>query len=44
MPADQVVFSLIEAADEQAARRVNERADVPMDRIATAIALGLHHR
>ena len=44
MPADQVVFSLIEAVDEQAARQVNERADVPLDRIAAAIALGLHNR
>jgi hypothetical protein len=30
-----------EAVDEQAARRSNERADAPLDRIATAIALGL---
>ena len=44
MPADQVVFSLIEAADEHVARRVNERADAPLDRIATAIALGLRNR
>ena len=44
MPADQVVFSLIEAADEHVARQVNERADVPMDRIADAIALGLRGR
>jgi hypothetical protein len=44
MPADQVVFSLIEAVDEAAARRVNERADVPLDRIAAAIALGLRNR
>lgn len=44
MPTDQVVFSLIEAADELAARQVNERADVPLDRIAAAIALGLHSR
>jgi hypothetical protein len=44
MPADQVVFSLIEAADEHAARQVNERADVPLDRIAAAIALGLQQR
>ena len=44
MPADQVVFSLIEAADEQAARQVNERADIPLDRIAAAIALGLRNR
>ncbi len=40
MPVDQVVFSLIEAVDDQAARRLNERADLPIDRIATAIALG----
>ncbi len=39
MPADQVVFSLFEAADEAAVRSVNERADIPMDRIAAAIAL-----
>jgi hypothetical protein len=39
MPADQVVFSLIAAADEAVARQVNERADVPVDRIAAAIAL-----
>jgi uncharacterized protein DUF4242 len=39
MPADQVVFSLIEAADEAAVRSVNERAAIPMDRIAAAIAL-----
>jgi hypothetical protein len=44
MPADEVVFSLIEAADEQTARQVNERADIPLDRIAAAIALGLHNR
>jgi hypothetical protein len=39
MPVDQVVFSLIEAADEAAVRTVNERAAIPMDRVATAIAL-----
>ena len=39
MPADQVVFSLIEATDEAAVRSVNERADIPLDRIAAAIAL-----
>ena len=44
MPVDQVVFSLIEAADERAARLVNERADLPLDRIAAAIALRLHSR
>jgi hypothetical protein len=39
MPADQVVFSLIEAADEAAVRSVNERAAIPLDRIAAAVAL-----
>jgi hypothetical protein len=39
MPADQVVFSLFEAPDEAAVRSVNERAEIPMDRIAAAIAL-----
>lgn len=41
MPGDQVVFSVIEAADEAAARQVNERAEAPLDRIAAAITLGL---
>ncbi len=39
MPADQVVFSLIAARDETLVRQVNERADLPTDRIAAAIAL-----
>ena len=39
MPADQVVFSLIAARDESVVRRVNERAGLPTDRIAEAIAL-----
>ena len=39
MPADQVVFSLFEAADEAVVRAVNERAEIPMDRIAAAVAL-----
>jgi hypothetical protein len=39
MPVDQVVFSLISAADEALVRRLNERADLPVDRIAAAIAL-----
>ena len=39
MPADQVVFSLITADDESVVRQVNERAAMPLDRIATAIAL-----
>ena len=44
MPGDQVVFSLIEAADEAVARQVNERAEIPMDRIAAAVALGRQSR
>jgi hypothetical protein len=44
MPADQVVFSLIAAADETVARQVNERADLPVDRIAAAITLALRGR
>jgi hypothetical protein len=39
MPVDQVVFSLITAADESLVRQLNERADLPVDRIAEAIAL-----
>jgi hypothetical protein len=39
MPADQVVFSLIAAASESVVRQVNERARMPLDRIAAAIAL-----
>jgi hypothetical protein len=39
MPADQVVFSLIAAASESVVRHVNERAQMPLDRIAAAIAL-----
>ena len=39
MPADQVVFSLIAANEESVVRRVNERAGLPIDRIAGAIAL-----
>ncbi len=39
MPVDQVVFSLISAPDEALVRRLNERADLPVDRIAAAIAL-----
>ena len=44
MPADQVVFSLIAAADETVARQLNERADLPVDRIAAAITLALRSR
>ncbi len=39
MPIDEVVFSLIAATDEGVVRRVNERAGLPVDRIATAVAL-----
>jgi hypothetical protein len=39
MPADQVVFSLIAAPSESVVRQVNERARMPLDRIAAAIAL-----
>jgi hypothetical protein len=39
MPVDQVVFSLIAAGDESLVRQLNERADLPADRIAAAIAL-----
>jgi hypothetical protein len=38
MPADQVVFSLFTASDESLVRRLNERAELPVDRIARAIA------
>ena len=44
MPGDQVVFSLIRAADETVARRANERAGIPLDRVAAAVALGRHMR
>ena len=37
MPADQVVFTLIDASSEAVAREVNERADLRIDRIAVAI-------
>ena len=43
MPADQVVFSLMTGADEATVRAANERADVPLDRIAAAIPFGLGH-
>lgn len=39
MPVDQVVFSLIEAADESLVRQLNDRLDLPADRIASAIAI-----
>src|SRR5512142_2904348 len=39
MPVDEVVFSLISAGDESLVRQLNERADLPADRIARAIAL-----
>ena len=39
MPADQVVFSLVAAEDESDVRLLNERAGLPADRIAAAVAL-----
>ena len=39
MPVDQVVFSLFTAPDAAAVQRLNERADLPVDRIAEAISL-----
>ncbi len=39
MPLDQVVFSLISAETEAVVRRLNERADMPLDRIARAVSL-----
>jgi hypothetical protein len=38
-PVDEVVFSLIAAPDEALVRELNARADLPVDRIATAITL-----
>jgi hypothetical protein len=38
MPVDEVVFSLIAARDEVHVRELNERAALPADRIAEAIA------
>jgi len=39
MPVDQVVFTVIEAIDEAAARRVHERAGLSLDRIAEAVSI-----
>jgi hypothetical protein len=39
MPVDGVVFSLFAAGDEALVRELNERAELPIDRIAEAIAL-----
>ncbi len=39
MPVDQVVFSLIAAGSEADVRLVNERAELPVDRIAGAVAI-----
>ena len=39
MPVDEVVFSLIEAADEALVRELNARAGLHVDRIATAITI-----
>jgi hypothetical protein len=40
MPTDQVVLSVIKAESEATVRDVNERADLPVDRIAKIIAHG----
>jgi hypothetical protein len=42
MPADQVVFSVIRAGSEALARAVNERAQLPVDRIAEVTARGFN--
>ena len=39
MPVDEVVFSLFAASDEALVRELNVRAELPVDRIAEAIAL-----
>ena len=39
MPEDQVVFSLIAASDLSVVGELNERAGLPADRIARAVAL-----
>jgi hypothetical protein len=39
MPVDEVVFSLITAGDESLVREVNARAELPVDRVSTAITL-----
>lgn len=40
VPADQVVFSIIRASSEAIAREVNERAHLPVDRIAAVTSIG----
>jgi hypothetical protein len=37
MPVDQVLFSLVAAGDIALVRQLNERADLPADRIAEAV-------
>ena len=39
MPVDEVVVSLISARDEALVRELNERAELPVDRITVAISL-----
>jgi hypothetical protein len=39
MPVDEVVFSLIAAADESVVRDVNARAGLPVDRITVAVTV-----
>ncbi len=43
MPADQVVLSVIRAETEATVREVNERAELPIDRIAEVTAHGFGH-
>jgi len=39
MPADQVVFTLVLALSESQVRDLNDRAEMPFDRIAAAISI-----
>ncbi len=43
MPVDEVVFTLVQAGDEQLVRELGVRAGLPADRIATAITLTPGH-
>ena len=39
MPVDQVLFSLVAAGDISLVEQLNDRADLPADRIAEAVTL-----
>jgi hypothetical protein len=43
MSADQVVFSVVRAGSEAAVREANERAGLPLDRIAEVVAFGFRN-